>query len=58
MGNKREDLIEQAENAISEVFDDISVGQTETVEDLRDLQGIIDTMLDTLGWRNKPHGNF
>ena len=45
---ERDDLIEQAENAISEVFSDRSVSQAETADDLRTLQGFIDTMLDTL----------
>lgn len=44
----REDLIQEAENAISAVFSDRSVGQMETYQDLKELQGFIDVMLDAL----------
>ena len=45
----REHLIEKAENAIEAVFNDRSVSQKETAEDLEDLQVYIDIMLSTLG---------
>ena len=44
----REDLIEKAQEAINEVFGDRSVSQEETAQDLRELQGHIDVLLDTL----------
>lgn len=44
----RDNLIQEAEDAITEVFSDKSVSQIETAQDLKDLQGFIDTMLNTL----------
>ncbi len=45
---ERDELLENAQDAISAVFSDRSVSQAETAQDLRDLQGFIDIMLDTL----------
>ena len=44
----REELIEEAEEAITKVFSDQSVSQQQTAEDLHELKSFIDTMLDTL----------
>ncbi len=48
MSESRDKLIEEAESAITDVFNDRSVSQATTARDLRDLQGFIDVMLDTL----------
>ena len=42
------DLIEGAEEAITEIFNDRSVSPAETKERLEDLVGFIEVMLDTL----------
>ena len=44
----REELIEEAQEAICRVFSDTSVSQEETYQDLKELQGHIDVLLDTL----------
>lgn len=44
-----EDLIQEAEDAISRLFGDKSVSQAETKESLYDLIGFIETMIETLG---------
>ena len=43
-----EDLIEQAEEAITAVFNDKSLSADETETALNDLKGFIDVMLDSL----------
>lgn len=46
--DEQEKLIEAAEDAITNVFNNKSVGQQQTTDDLIDLRGFIDTMIDTL----------
>ena len=46
---EREKLIQDAKDAIDEVFSDRSVSQAETEEDLNELIGYIQTMIDTFG---------
>jgi hypothetical protein len=43
-----EELYEEAMNAISKLFGDISVSRSETKSNLNDLIGEIETMLETL----------
>ena len=53
MSEERERLIEKAEESITELFSDRSVSQKETSEDLEELQGFIDTMLDALNLKTE-----
>ena len=46
--DKHEDLMEKAKEAITAVFSDTSVDQSTTKESLKDLQGEIEILLDTL----------
>ncbi len=46
--SERDDLIQKAEDAITAVFSDRSVSQTQTEQDLEDLQDFVSEMLDTL----------
>jgi hypothetical protein len=46
--SKDRTLLEKALEAITAVFSDTSVSQTDTIEDLCELKGEIETMLDTL----------
>ena len=48
MSTVRENLIKEAEDAITAVFSDQSVSQEETAIDLSELQGLIDTMLESM----------
>ncbi len=46
--SEMDNLISEAEEAISAVFSNQEVSQSETAEALSELKGYIDTMLDTL----------
>jgi len=48
MMTEREDLIQKAEDSVTEVFNDRSVSRSETAIDLTNLQDFIQIMLDTL----------
>ncbi len=48
MSEERDGLIQKAEDAVTALFSDMNVPQSETASDLKDLKGFIDTMLDAL----------
>jgi len=52
MATKNENLIDDAEKAITDLFNDKSVGRPETADTLSELIGFIQDMIDTLDDNN------
>lgn len=46
--SERDNLIEDAQEALTNVFNDMSVDQSQTADDLNGLKSFIDDMLNTL----------